>query len=64
MDYFQHLNSLNIYEKDSQFFVKGQIGNWRNQLSAEQSKRFDEAVSQNLKYKGLIDYGSETETKS
>lgn len=38
-------------KSDLEFFNKGQIGNWKNFMSDEQSKRIDEAVEKNLKYK-------------
>ena len=61
MDYFNYFNNLDMYEKDSKFFVNGQIGNWRKSFNHEMSNRFDEVISKNLKYKGFIDYGTEEE---
>ena len=50
-------NALDVYFKtELKFFKKGQIGNWKNYLTEEQSKRIDEVVSKNLKYKKTIKY--------
>ena len=39
-----------------EFFNKGKIGNWKKHISEEQSKRIDEVVAKNLKYKKPIQY--------
>ena len=45
-----------LFKPDLEFFNKGKIGNWRNHISEEQSKRIDEAVAKNLNYKKPIQY--------
>ena len=45
-----------LFKPDLDFFNKGKIGNWRNHISEEQSKRIDEVVAKNLKYKKPIQY--------
>ena len=50
-------NALDMYFKtELNFFKKGQVGNWKNYLSEEQSKRIDDVVSKNLRYKRPIKY--------
>lgn len=50
-------NALDVYFKtELNFFKKGQIGNWKNYLTEEQSKRIDDVVNKNLKYKKSIKY--------
>ena len=50
-------NALDVYFKtELNFFKKGQIGNWKNYLTEEQSKRIDDVVNKNLKYKKIIKY--------
>jgi hypothetical protein len=57
LDFFQTLNSLNIYEQGSKFFVKGQVGKWKSFFSEKLAQKFDTAIDTNLKYKKKIDYG-------
>lgn len=45
-----------MFKQDLNFFAKGQIGNWKNYLSDEQSKKIDEVVQKNLTYKRPIQY--------
>lgn len=50
-------NVLDVYfHSDLNFFKKGKIGTWKNHLTEEQSKRIDEVMRQNLKYKKPIQY--------
>jgi hypothetical protein len=56
LDYFQTLNSLNLYEQGSKFFVKGQIGRWKSFFSEELSQKFDTIINKNLKYRKKIEY--------
>jgi len=52
-------NVLDIYfQPDLNFFKKGKIGNWKNYLTEEQSKRIDDVISKNLKYDRPIKYES------
>jgi hypothetical protein len=45
-----------IFKNEMDFFRKGQVGDWVNFFSEEQSRRMDEAVAQKLSYKGVIKY--------
>lgn len=50
-------NVLDVYfHPDLDFFKKGKIGTWKNHLTEEQSKRIDEAMAKNLKYKKPLQY--------
>ena len=40
-----------MFKDDMTFFNKGQIGNWKNYLSEEQSKKIDDMVANKLTYK-------------
>lgn len=40
----------------SKIFRKGQIGDWKNHFTYEMSKKMDEAVAANLKYKKPFKY--------
>ena len=42
--------------KDLSFFRKGQIGDWKNHFTDEMSKKMDEVVAANLKYKKPFKY--------
>lgn len=48
---------INVFEKDMQFFRQGKIGDWRNHLSEETSKKVDELVEEKLKCKLTFNYG-------
>ncbi len=50
-------DTSSFFQKGSQFYVKGQVGNWYGHLSEELSDRFDKAVEANLKYAAKIEYG-------
>ena len=42
--------------KDHGFFRKGQIGDWKNHFTDEMSKKMDEVMAANLKYKKPFKY--------
>ena len=48
---------MGISKKDSQFFRKGEIGDWLNHFSRTQSIQFDETIKTNLKSKHKFNYG-------
>lgn len=45
-----------MFTNDLVFFNKGQIGNWKNHLTEEQSKKIDEMVKTKLTYKKPLQY--------
>ena len=45
-----------LFKPDLEFFNKGKIGNWKNHLNDEQSKRLEEMVEKNLKCEKPIQY--------
>ncbi len=54
---FGYLKSSSVFDPDFSFFRKAQVGNWREYFNAELSDRVDCALSQNLNFKGVFDYG-------
>jgi hypothetical protein len=51
------LMDIQWWERDMQFFRKGQVGNWREHFTEEMSKRMDEALASRLKSKVEFNYG-------
>ena len=49
--------TLGIFAKEGEFFRKGQVGDWLNHFKSKQSKRLDDVVHSQLKYKQKFDYG-------
>lgn len=49
--------TLGIFTQEGEFFRKGKAGDWLNHFSIKQSKRLDEIVNSQLKYKKNFDYG-------
>lgn len=45
-----------MFKEDLNFFYKGQIGNWKNHLTEEQSAKIDEMVRTKLTYKKPLQY--------
>ena len=43
-------------QNDHSFFRKGQIGDWKNHFTDEMSKKMDEVMAANLKYKKPFKY--------
>jgi hypothetical protein len=56
-EYCKLLIDINVFEKDMEFFRKGQIGDWRNHFSEELSKRVDDYLKDSLKSTITFDYG-------
>jgi hypothetical protein len=53
----QFLIDIQWFDRNMNFFRKGQIGSWREHFTEEMSKRMDEAVAQKLKEKIEFNYG-------
>lgn len=49
-----HIDTM--FKNDLTFFNKGQVGNWKNVLTEEQSRKIDEMVKTKLTYKKPIQY--------
>ncbi len=52
------LAQLNVYEKDMDFFKRGQIGSWRNYFTDKLVKKLDDAIKANLKSSITLNYGN------
>lgn len=59
----EFLVDVNWFEKDMNFFRKGQVGNWREHFSDELSKKVDDAVEKHLKSKIKFNYGEATQAE-
>lgn len=54
---YEWYKEFGLFKKDGHFFRKGEIGDWLNYFSSEESKKLDEIVDKNLKLKHDFNYG-------
>lgn len=53
---YRDLKQANLIDEKFTFFVKGQIGNWRNYFSDDLSTRFDQVIEKKLKHENKFKY--------
>jgi uncharacterized membrane protein YheB (UPF0754 family) len=56
-NYTQTLRDMQIFTNKTEFFRKGQIGNWRDHFSSELSDKIDQRVKEKLKSPIKFNYG-------